>query len=384
MGNVEIKESLFDKKSLFNIKRARLGNIKIDRPMKTINIGRAGYTMINELKNTFENPILEYSRTVREKNVEIIRTGEEKRVYQFFHFKKWMRDYSFIFTHTFKFNPFNAFKKLEELEGYIRPYAEISAILLVPNIKISIYDEQTREMKRIINLDNYIEFVTKIYSILDYRNKKPIFAPLSLRFGYDEIERLANEYIKNEFNCVWIDFEGSAITELKVAKVKLFVSKFEKAGRLNDLVIFATNIKREIISNIKSDKSPASDVLAPLIGANIVGVNKEPLKIPGQQYVEHIEELRKHKARVFDASTYYYLKLDITNYTPEEKNKLMSPDYNILFNSKLLDNEFMTQAHRLLEEGTLKDYVGKKEMLNERRELMRYLFVHEKRLDEYI
>jgi len=43
-------------------------------------------------------------------------------------------------------------------------------------------------------------------------------------------------------------------------------------------LVFATNIKREIISNQKGDKSPASDVLGMICGANFVGVDRDPMR----------------------------------------------------------------------------------------------------------
>jgi len=173
---------------------------------------------------------------------------------------------------------------------------------------------------------------------------------------------------------------------VKVSKIRSFIMEFEQAERLNDLVVFTTNIKREIISNIRSERTPASDVLAPLVGSNLVGVNKEPPK-PFAEEIGEIkgEDLRKHKARVFDSSTYYYLKLDVTNYNVEMRERLLDFEYNIFFNLKLIDQEFSVQAETFLKEGNVEEYITKKQMIKEYRdgELGKTLFRQEERISEW-
>ena len=136
----------------------------------------------------------------------------------------------------------------------------------------------------------------------------------------------------------------------------------------------ATNIKREIISNLKSEKTPASDVLISLTGSNLVGVNREPPRPIGITLSnEERKELRKHKARV-DPSTYYYTK--VAKYNSHAYDLLMRQSYNILFNSQLLDTEFKIQTEHLLETGELEEYITKKQMIKEykRGELGKVLF----------
>jgi hypothetical protein len=210
-------------------------------------------------------------------------------------------------------------------------------------------------------------------------------------------------------------------------------------------VVYSTNLKREIISNIKFDQSPASDVLSSLVGANFVGINREPqrpIKKPplfswdddrglisflnqnlGLHWIDtakikktnnntinvftdknHLsirldtiknkiiletddggvknyivknekgklniyepinKELRQHKSRVFDSNSYYYIKTISPKNGAMQNELLNKPNYNILFNSKKLDDEFITQTKHFLDEMDIKEYIADKPMLKE-------------------
>jgi len=328
--NVEIKESIPDKTSLFNIKRFRIGDLVIERPTRTVDakIVERRAELLEDVKKGFQKIIIERSRLVTERDIKRLLHAPEKEVYRFFKFRSFMKVYPHIFPHTFNFNPLE-FKNLESLSGYLSYLQNLSdPLLLVPNIKIEVYEEETKRKKRIIEIDDYIKFIHEAYQMLDYKNRKPIFVPLSLRFGIDEVRRIAKEYIRSEYYSVWIDLEGAAITPVKISKIRSFVMEFEKAGRSDDLLLFTTNIKREILSHLKSERAPAADVLAPLIGSNLVGVNREPKLFAEEREEIKREEWRKHKARVFDPLTYYYLKLNMTNYDEKMRERLLDIGYN--------------------------------------------------------
>lgn len=140
-------------------------------------------------------------------------------------------------------------------------------------------------------------------------------------------------------------------------------------------MVYSTNIKRELLSNIKADTSPASDILASLVGSNIVGVNKEPQRFQELRELTPIEiikqkkhelELKRHKSRIFNASTYYYKK-----HAP-----LMDPKENSILNSALLDRELAFQTEHFLKEYSVKEYITQKPMIVEYRggELAKDLF----------
>jgi hypothetical protein len=387
--NLEVKENIPDKRSLFNIKKFKIGNLEIERPVRTVDarIVERRTGLLEEVRKDFQKIIFERSRLVTERDLKRLLLAPDKEVNRFFKFRIFMKSYPHIFPHTFNFNPLEKSKNLEVFSGYFSYLHSFSdPLLLIPNIKIEMYEEESGKRKRVTGMKDYIKFVHEAYRMLDYRNRKPIFVPLSLRFGIDEVRKIAKEYIRSEYYSVWIDFEGAAITPVKVSKIRSFIMEFEQAERLNDLVVFTTNIKREIISNIRSERTPASDVLAPLVGSNLVGVNKEPPK-PFAEEIGEIkgEDLRKHKARVFDSSTYYYLKLDVTNYNVEMRERLLDFEYNIFFNLKLIDQEFSVQAETFLKEGNVEEYITKKQMIKEYRdgELGKILFRQEERISEW-
>lgn len=374
--NIDVKESIYDEKSDFNIKKFKIGSVRIDRPIKTIDAKVVKKDDIEIIRN-FSIPIFEYSKVVNLKAINnILRETNDIKIKKFFGFKTWMVNYPYIFTHTFTFNPYVEFENVDDISGYFYYYYDFSdPILLIPNIKIERYDIVTKKKIPIISIDDYIKFIKDVYHLLDYKNKKPIFVPISFRFGMNDIKKLAKYYIKNDFLCVWFDFEGSAITKPKISRIRAFVREYERAERLDDLVIYSTNIKREIISNLKSEKTPASDVLTPLTGSNLVGVNREPARPIGITLSnEERKELRKHKAREFDPSTYYYTK--VAKNDSHTHDLFMRQSYNILFNSQLLDTEFRTQTEHLLERGELEEYITKKQMIKEykRGELGKVLF----------
>jgi len=183
----------------------------------------------------------------------------------------------------------------------------------------------------------------------------------------NETREIAKTFIKKELFNIWFDFEGSALSKPKISRIRAFHRELEENGRIDDVIIYATNIKREIISNINEEFSPSSDILLSLIGANLIGVNKEPARIinappPTKQ---ELIKLRTHKARVFLPETYYYQKVINSNYDGNLQKMLMTPRNNVLFNSKLLDNEFKNQTEYFLENLKIQDYITTKNMMNE-------------------
>jgi len=386
--NIEIKECISDKKSDFNVKRFRIGTLDIDRPIKTIDAKSLTKELFIKEGKNFPKVIFEHSKLVDIATINrVLSEREDKQIKKLFGFEEWMDKYPYIISQTFRFNPYTEFNHIEKISGYFEYYYTFSApIALIPNIKIERYDIITKKKLPIITIDKYLKFVGEVYHLLDYKNKKPVFVPVSLKFGIDDIKRLVKEYIKKEFLNIWFDFEGAAVTKPKIARIRAFLREVDSNGRLDDIITFSTNIKREIISNPKSDKTPSSDIIASIIGSNLVGVNREPPRPIGTPLSkEELVELRKHKARVFDASTYYYSKVDTSSYDAKTRNSLMIPKRNILFNSKLLDEELVVQTEYFLKEMSIEKYITKKPMISEYKggELKKVLFPKEIKITEW-
>jgi len=386
--NIEVKEAITDRNSEFNVKRFRIGTLEIDRPTKVIDAKKLTKELFMQEKKLFQKVLLENSKSLRLESItRVLIETEDKQIKRVFGFEEWRSEHPHVLTLTLEFNPYKHLGVPEKLSGFFDYYYNFSdPILFVPNLKIERYDQKTKEKIIITNLDDYLKFVNESYHLLDYKNKKPIFVPVSLKLGIDDIKKLAQEYIKKEYFTIWLDFEGSAITKPKIARIRAFLREFDKKGRTTDIIIYSTNIKREIISNIKTEKSPSSDILASIIGSNLIGVNREPprpISVPLSK--EDPRELWKHKARVFDPTTYYYLKVEASNYNTEKRAQLMDQKYNILFNSKLLDDELISQTNHFLEESTIVNYITEKTMIRDYKkgELIKDLFQKEEKITKW-
>lgn len=386
--NIEIKEAITDRNSEFNVKRFRIGTLEIDRPTKSIDAKNITKELFLQERELFRKVFLESSKTLKLESItRLLSETEDKQIKRIFGFEEWQSEHPHVLIFTFEFNPYKDPKVPESFSGFFDYYYNFSdPILFVPNLKIDRYDQKTKERTTITSLDDYLKFVDESYHFLDYKNNKPIFVPISLKLGIADIKKLAQEYIKKEYFNIWLDFEGSAITKPKIARVRALLRELDKKGRIADIIIYSTNIKREIISNIKTEKSPSSDILASIIGSNLVGVNREPPRpISVLLSKEDPKELWRHKARVFDSTTYYYLKVEASNYDTEKRVQLMDQKYNTIFNSKLLDDELLSQTNHFLEETTIMNYVTEKTMIKEYKkgELIKDLFQKEAKITEW-
>ena len=102
---------------------------------------------------------------------------------------------------------------------------------------------------------------------------------------------------------------------------------------------------------MKDVKSPASDVLGSIAGANIIGVDREP-----QRMVEGPLPPPEHKARLFDKKTYYYVKTT--------DRRFFRKPINVSQNAIRLDNEFSEQTKHFLKNLEIEKLLEKKEMLS--------------------
>jgi len=388
-SNIDISEVISDKNSAFNIKKFKIGNLKIERPSKVIDSKNLTRDLFTDNLNLFDNIILERAKVINVKTINsILNESKDSKIRDLFGIKVWQEKYPTILSSTLNFNPYKVYKDLNNISGYFDYYYNFSdPFLLLPNIKVEKYDIATKRKKPIIDIKSYIKFVEESFEILDYRNKKPIFVPLSLRFKMSDIKTIANEYVKKEFFNIWYDFEGSAVTKPKISRIRAFLREFENNGRINDIIVFATNVKREIISNIREEFSPSSDILLSLLGANIIGVNREPQRIinappPTKQ---ELKNLRIHKARIFLSDKYYYQKIIYSNIDKNLQKSLMIPRNNIIFNSKLLDDEFKKQADHFLNNSKIQDYIINKPMIKEykRGALMKDLFEPQQKMSDW-
>ncbi|EHR79380.1 hypothetical protein OCC_07933 [Thermococcus litoralis DSM 5473] len=386
---LNIKESILDKNSEFNIKRFTLGGIKIERPIKVLNVNNITLKTYEEQKRGLEKYTLFYevSSTLQESTVNaILDETENGNITRLFKYKRWASP--LILTYTLSFNPLRPqiLDGLKDLSGFLSYYYAYSSIaLLVPNIKVKKSipvkkDPETGKVKyrpiKIANLDDYIKYVDWSVEKLDSKNNKPIFVPVSLKFGMRDLAKLAEHYLKKEYFNIWIDFESGLPSPQNIGKIRQFLEVFRENERLEDIVVYTTNLNREFESSPQLTLTPGTDPVTTLTGANFVGGNKGK-GVPGDNLPkpEKPGELLEYKARLFDPDTYYYLHPKLIN-DPTLQEILLIKEYNIMLNTLRINVELINQAEYFLENQEIQPYAEQKQMLKEYREgeLLKALF----------
>ncbi|MFO7967689.1 MAG: hypothetical protein R6U44_08840 [Archaeoglobaceae archaeon] len=354
---IYVDETIGDKDSWFNIKRFKIGSKKIEKPEKTLDVKRVTKREYENLvKNKHGFKLLEVSKTLNGFNQlqKLLEADTNKEVDDFFSRKSWYKNrYSINFT--FNFNPYNHIDRLDDIGGFFDYYHSYSNLLFVPNIRKNI--KRQKDKIQIIDIDNYLNFVDEVYEYLDFKNKKPIFVPVSVRLSAKDIDRLTEHYLKKGYFNYWFDFEGHVISERSLGLIRRFFNNIDSKGYFEDIVSYFTNIRREIKSSREEEESPASDVLGSFSGANIIGVNRNigrPMEAPPPP------PLPEHKFRIFNGDTYYYDK----NYDKKYQNESINNTHNSI---KLL-NEFTNQSNYFLNSLEIKNLLKSKKMLKEYRD----------------
>jgi len=374
---IDVKEAINDKKSDFNIKRFHIGTIHSEYPIKTIDARYANKTLfVPEAKN-FENVLFEMPKRIDEDAIKKVLKEKDSYVKSFFGYSEWMRDFENIIAPTFTFNPYTVYKKIEDLSGFFKYYYSFSKTFsFVPNVNAikTVYGigktgkRKKVEDLKIIKIEDYIKFVSEAYHILDEKNNKPIFVPLSLNFSMNDTESLVKEYISKGYSHIWIDFEGANTTDItKIPKLKQFYSLLRRSELFDDTIFYTTNIKREITTNSKKEENPSSDILASLEGGNFVGVNQaqanpNPPSLP--IVWDALQDLWDHNARVFNPGTYYYTRRNLINIDSQTSENLADKNYRMLFNAKQLDYEVHNQTNQFLKDFDFEEYICNKKMIS--------------------
>ncbi|MEK6908465.1 MAG: hypothetical protein AABX23_00230 [Nanoarchaeota archaeon] len=372
MTSIDIKETILDKDSYFNIKRFKIGSIGSDIALKTIDSSNTGKEIVSRYNPEFNKSkfVFEKSKVIKNFNIlkDLIDKGNQKKIDSFFGRQAWLSEEPFFIHMTFNFNPYDSIKSLEELSSFLTFYHRYSkTILCVPNILRATNpytEEKSQKEVEIIDLDGYKRFVNECYDFLHSKNNKPIFVPISLKFTPSQIENLVTYYLGKEYFYFWIDMECKPISEYFEALIMQINDLITKKGRYGDCLIYITNMKREIITHKKKDNSPSSDILSSLAGANLVGSNREP-----PRNMKNAKPLtnqdKQHKARLFDQSSYYYVKRPDLNINKKE---------NVTENSIRLAREFDNQKKFFLDHLKIEPYIKEKQMIQDHKEILTSFF----------
>jgi len=229
--------------------------------------------------------------------------------------------------------------------------------LTVPSVRIKKWvrdapDSKKSHQEQIATIADYVVSVDLFYDTLSKKNKKPIFVPISVRMSAKDIDELVDHYVKTERYSYWIDFDGMAVNPTTLGRLRHLFNRVKEKGHFDDTVTYFTNVKREIISNVKKEKSEASDILSSVAGANLIGCNREPNRL----FDPHPPSVPpEHKARVFDMDTYYYVKT--------RDSSMFSPEMYVTTNAINLNEEIGNQTEFFFSNGNLEPLLSRKEML---------------------
>lgn len=354
--DISIGETIEDKNSWYNIKKFKIGDTDFWKPEKSLDSRAITKETFDEMELKDTLRLSEASRVVHSYNEidDVYNEDDNSKINAFFHKKSWLTDVPNVLNLTFDFNPLKSVKKRDAMTGFFDLYYQYPKLFVsVPNIRTKrVYTEPYRK-EIIIDVKGYIKFVDEAYEILNDKNNKPIFVPISLRMSQHDINTLINHYLKKEYYYYWFDFEGNSINENILGGRTNYLFRIVKSsGYYKKIICYFTNMRREIISNSKDPLSPASDVLSSIAGANIVGVNREP-----RRNVKDVKDLPppEHKARLLDSHSYYYVQT--------ENAKLFRKDKYVPHNALRLQMEFDNQSRYFSKNLSLDKLLEKKEML---------------------
>lgn len=365
VSDINITETIEDKKSWFNIKRFKIGNNHFEKPEKCLDIKTLEQVTYHNLKSGFK--FYEATKLVRKYNnlVKLYNTDDDQVVDKFFYKKNWLSGAPNVINFTFEFNPYLHVKTIENMSWFFNQYYPYSRLILtVPNIKIERYVFKKRV--QVIDFDSYVKFVDSAFEILNEKNNKPIFVPVSMRMGMKKLTELIEHYLKEERYYFWFDFEGKSVNARNMGKLRHVFDVIKNSENFDNIISYFTNVKREILSNSNEPTSVASDALCAVAGANLIGVNREPRrympKPPKGTGKEHPLRVPtpvdpSHKARIFDRETYYYVK---TN-NPD----LFKKSRYVPVNAARLNTEFAIQSEYFLENQNIETLLNTKIMFKD-------------------
>lgn len=373
VSDINVTETIEDKKSWFNIKRFKISGNDFQRPEKSLDVKSLDQATYRNLKSEFK--FCEATKVIKKYDnlVKLYDEDDNQNVNNFFYKREWLSNAPNVVNFTFEFNPFCFVKTIDNLSWFFDQYYPYSKLILtVPNIRVKrIINKKTVE---IINLDNYIKFVDSAFKILNDKNNKPIFVPVSMRMGIRKLSELIEHYLKEEHYYYWFDFEGQPINENSLGRLRHVFNIIKKSENFDNVISYFTNVKREKLSNSNEVTSVASDALCAIAGANLIGVNREPqryFKPPLSENVSDgtgVEDATartptpvdpSHKARIFDRETYYYVKTADAG--------LFSKYKYVPINAAKLNAEFKTQSEYFLQNQNMDTLLSQKSMFKDQK-----------------
>lgn len=379
MAHLKIDDVVQDDKSLYNSKLISFHHRKINTPFKLLDFSDTpSITNIETWKPDALNQIdiIEISKLINEKRFFSELKNPEANFlsnqYDTYKQKKIFENKFFINSLTLQFNPMLIDGHIDFITQFMNLYHGKSDFLLIPNLKV----RKTVNTKTVeqVSFDDYKKYVGISYEALSFRNSKPIFVPLSLKHGITKFEELLREYIDLGYRYFWMDFEGST-SYSRAPYIRHFHSITDREyGLVDNIVLYATNMRRENHSQVKDEVLAASDVVSSPLGIDLLGVNRAP-QAGGNGPIENppsSDEIFNHKARFLDTSNYGYVKYqnctnmeNVLNHFNLNEMRLRSRPkfYSNFVNTFNINSEFSIHRDILKHDIPMLDYLSEKSFI---------------------
>ena len=385
MGNIEIRNFEADDTTQFTIKDVRFNHNTLKTPFKTLDFNDLGSLRdIASLERRWlhRNSVIEKSRNVKkdtfEKEIDRPDAPFLSDTYDSYKRIPVLSDKLILNTLTFSFNPCLIPDYEDNLSNFLDIYHGRSDVLFVPNLKINQYNPDTSKSEVAIKTEDYLNYVHCGYDSLKFRNSKPIFVPVSTRYGVKPTEELVTEMLDAGYRNFWFDLEGRASVSV-TAQLRRFHRVVDRQGLDDKVILYGSNIKRERNPHKIDSASAASDVLAAPLGFDIVGVNRDtqsPWMGGNTGYTPPpIEVTIQHKGRFFDNTTYEYVRYADYANTKDVLNRygITVPDlnrrpkfYSTFANSFELNMEFERQKYAMQYDNSLMNYLSEKRSITDK------------------
>jgi hypothetical protein len=319
MTDFRIRITDLDEETLFVGKKLALRDVTVSTPCKLLDLNNApSISSMSALDRNYLNkiPLIEKSRFIHQETYMREADHPDARFlsdsYDSLKQLPTFRDKMVINSLTLTFNPFNIPSPEKYLTSILHIYHGRSDLLLIPNLKVTRYDDrQRREFQ--VTPEEFNRYIDLAHQILNFRNSKPIFVPLPLKYGVRRFQEFLTDYLGRGYRYFWLDFEGSNTTS-KAAHIRAFHNIVDTEGLEDEVVLYGSNIRRENNPHLSELRCPVSDFLTAPLGVDIIGVNREPQRGGGdgtgyRNYVPPpIEDVIPHKARFLDREDYTYVR----------------------------------------------------------------------------
>jgi len=211
-------------------------------------------------------------------------------------------------------------------------YSYSRGIILVPDIRFG----NIPKLGPRIQPSEYIEAVSFFAEILTYKNNLPIFVPIQPGISNRSIKEIVSFYKKMNYSNIWINFNAGEVYGKNLAGIRAILRELDKSFGRDNYFIYYSHMKKELSPSIKDLQVPSSDMLSQFLCGDVIGANREPIRIGNDQKENYFEKrgfsskeeytkaLKLHKSRVFNPRTYYYHIISekynpsIGQYTSEE------------------------------------------------------------------